>query len=135
APTTTRQGLGGNGNKSARPEATVEAQGSDKCSGRCEADIPTRGHLSAERESLMGFHPSVASVLQYFDFRHLPESLQAISRPFAMVAMRLALDTDSSPELTVSLRKLLEAKDAAVRAAKGGDAQSICSELMSALDM
>jgi hypothetical protein len=75
------------------------------------------------------FHPSVASVLQYFDFRHLPEHLQPASRPWAEQAMRLALNTEPSPELTVALRKLVEAKDAAVRAAKGGDAQAICAEL------
>jgi hypothetical protein len=81
------------------------------------------------------FHPSIASVLQYFDYRHLPEPLAAVSRPFAVQAMRLALDTPSSPELTVALRKLLEAKDAAVRAAKGGDAMAICTELRAALGM
>lgn len=81
------------------------------------------------------FHPSIASVLQFFDYRHLPEHLQAVSRGFAMQAMLIALGTPSSPETTVALRKLLEAKDAAVRAAKGGDAQSICTELKIALGM
>jgi hypothetical protein len=81
------------------------------------------------------FHPSVASVLQYFDFRHLPPHLQEASRPWAEQAMRLALSVPSSPELTVALRKLLEAKDAAVRAAKGGDMHGICTELKLALGM
>lgn len=77
------------------------------------------------------FHPSIASVLQFFDFRHLPEHLQAASRPWAEQAMRLALNNEPSPELTVALRKLLEAKDAAVRAAKGGDPATICADLRS----
>jgi hypothetical protein len=81
------------------------------------------------------FHPSVAAVLRFFDFRHLPEHLQAASRPWAERAMRLALDTPASPELTVALRKLLEAKDAAVRAVMGGDADAICRDLRAALAM
>lgn len=79
------------------------------------------------------FHPSVAAVLQFFDWRHLPEQLAAISKPFAVQAFQLANALDSSPELTVALRKLLEAKDAAVRASKGGDAMAIAIELQEAL--
>lgn len=55
-------------------------------------------------------------ILQFFTFAHLPEPLQAVSRPFAEVANRLVLDLPRNPERTVALRKLLEAKDAAVRA-------------------
>jgi hypothetical protein len=84
---------------------------------------------------MMPFDPSVAAVLQYFDFRHMPGPLAEVSRPFAEQAMRLALDTPISPEIEVVLRKLLEAKDAAVRAAKGGDAMAICVELRAALGM
>lgn len=55
-------------------------------------------------------------ILQFFTFAHLSEALQAVSRPFAEVANRLVLDLPRNPERTVALRKLLEAKDAAVRA-------------------
>jgi hypothetical protein len=55
-------------------------------------------------------------ILQFFAFAHLPEHLQAVSRPFAEVANRLVLDLPRNPERTMALRKLLEAKDAAVRA-------------------
>jgi hypothetical protein len=43
--------------------------------------------------------------------------LQGISRPFADLAYEMAERIPSSAELTACLRKLLEAKDCAVRAA------------------
>lgn len=53
---------------------------------------------------------------QFFEYSHLPPHLQAVSRPFCELA-RLVLDTlPRNPERTVALRKLVEAKDAAVRA-------------------
>lgn len=61
-------------------------------------------------------HPSVMHVLKYFKYEHLPEKLQAISKPFAELAQQVAERYPESPETTVALRKLLEAKDAAVRA-------------------
>lgn len=56
-------------------------------------------------------------ILQYFDFAHLPSHLQEVSRPFNDLAQRLVATTPRNPERTVALRKLLESKDAAVRAA------------------
>lgn len=47
---------------------------------------------------------------------HLPEKLKAVSEPFGILADQIAARADN-PETTVALRKLLEAKDAAVRAA------------------
>jgi len=61
-------------------------------------------------------HPAVAGVLQFFRYSHLPENLQAVSRPFSELAEKIA-DGPQNAEATVALRKLLEAKDAAVRAA------------------
>jgi hypothetical protein len=61
-------------------------------------------------------HPAVAHVLRFFGYSHLPEQLQDVSRPFAELAQRVAERAPSSQETTVALRKLLEAKDAAVRA-------------------
>jgi len=55
-------------------------------------------------------------MLQFFDYRHLPEHLQAVSKPFSELANRLATELPQNPERTVALRKLLEAKDCAVRA-------------------
>ena len=56
-------------------------------------------------------------ILKFFAWKHLPDHLQAASRPFAMLADRIVKTTPRSPERTVCLRKLLEAKDCAVRAA------------------
>ena len=55
-------------------------------------------------------------VLQYFHYSHLPATLQARSKPFCDLARNIIDTTNRNPERTVALRKLLEAKDAAVRA-------------------
>ena len=52
---------------------------------------------------------------QFFAYTHLPPHLQEVSKPFADLAA-FVLTLPRNPERTVSLRKLLEAKDAAVRA-------------------
>lgn len=64
-------------------------------------------------------HPAAAELLEFFDFDHLPPTLQVVSQPFHALAHRLTgEDMDlSGAELTVALRKLVESKDAAVRAA------------------
>lgn len=64
----------------------------------------------------MPHHPSIAALLPYFDHAHLPPALAAVSEPFGDLARRVA-DTLAGPEATVCLRKLLESKDCAVRAA------------------
>lgn len=56
-------------------------------------------------------------ILQFFAFAHLPPNLQAISQPFHALAHDVIMAQPRSPERTVALRKLLESKDAAVRAA------------------
>jgi hypothetical protein len=56
-------------------------------------------------------------MLQFFEYSHLPETLQAVSRDFCALAFKTVRDRPRNPERTVALRKLLEAKDAAVRAA------------------
>lgn len=55
-------------------------------------------------------------ILPFFEFQHLPEHLRKISRPFCELAHSMADSLPSGPETSVCLRKLLEAKDAAVRA-------------------
>lgn len=55
-------------------------------------------------------------ILQFFAYDHLPERLQAVSRPFGELAHEIVASVPRNPERTVALRKLLEAKDAAVRA-------------------
>lgn len=72
-------------------------------------------------------------ILQFFAYEHLPPHLQAVSRPFCELAHAIVLGDNAAeagtvtmgnalprnPERTVALRKLLEAKDAAVRALLG----------------
>lgn len=55
-------------------------------------------------------------ILQFFHYAHLPEVLRERSRPFCDLARRILDTTPRNPERTVALRKLLEAKDANVRA-------------------
>jgi hypothetical protein len=55
-------------------------------------------------------------IMQYFEFAHLPIGLQAISAPFGNLAQMIVDKLPRSAERSVALRKLLEAKDAAVRA-------------------
>ena len=55
-------------------------------------------------------------LIQFFAYAHLPEHLQAVSRPFGELAAKIVETLPRNPERTVALRKLLEAKDCAVRA-------------------
>jgi hypothetical protein len=56
-------------------------------------------------------------ILKYFEYEHLPEHLQKVSKPFAKLARKMDQELVGCPETTACLRKLLEAKDCAVRAA------------------
>jgi hypothetical protein len=55
-------------------------------------------------------------ILQFFSYAHLPPHLAEVSRPFGDLAQMIVDELPRNPERTVALRKLLEAKDAAVRA-------------------
>ena len=55
-------------------------------------------------------------MLQFFSWQHLPPSFADVSRPFGELAQSLVDTLPRNPERTVALRKLLEAKDCAVRA-------------------
>lgn len=59
--------------------------------------------------------PAPEPILQFFAHSHLPSFLQEVSEPFAVLAYQIATHLPRNPERTVALRKLLEAKDAAVR--------------------
>lgn len=60
-------------------------------------------------------------MLRFFEYAHLPPHLQAVSGPFCDLARQVVSDLPANPERTVALRKLLEAKDCAVRAALEGE--------------
>ncbi|WP_211103490.1 hypothetical protein [Azospirillum sp. TSA2s] len=55
-------------------------------------------------------------MLQFFAYQHLPEHLQAHSKPFHDLAQTIVDTLPANAERTTALRKLLEAKDCAVRA-------------------
>ena len=56
-------------------------------------------------------------MLNNFSYKHLPEKLQEISKDFSELAHQMACrGYDNIPETMAGLRKLLEAKDCAVRA-------------------
>jgi hypothetical protein len=60
---------------------------------------------------------SQPDILRFFAYEHLPPHLQAVSKPIGDLAREMAEKLPPSAEATVLLRKLLEAKDAFVRAA------------------
>ena len=55
-------------------------------------------------------------MLQFFAYDHLRSDLQKDSKPFGELAKWICETLPRNPERTVALRKLLEAKDCAVRA-------------------
>lgn len=55
--------------------------------------------------------------MKWFEYAHLPEDLQVVSKKFHDMAWAIVeMIPAASAERTVALRKLLESKDAAVRA-------------------
>lgn len=60
--------------------------------------------------------PKPNMILQYFKYDHLPEALQDVSQPFCELAHILNDNLPRNAETSTALRKLLEAKDCAVRA-------------------
>jgi hypothetical protein len=56
-------------------------------------------------------------MMRYFEYLHLPQKLQHVSRHFCTLADVVLNTVPDGPEKTACLRKLLEAKDCAVRAA------------------
>lgn len=59
--------------------------------------------------------PPTDRMLQFFEYQHLPPELQRASKRFCDLAHEVVASYPMNPERTVCLRKLLEAKDAAVR--------------------
>lgn len=58
-----------------------------------------------------------SDILRFFAYEHLPGNLKKVSEPFALMAYQMVAMVPHCPERTAGLRKLLEAKDCAVRAA------------------
>lgn len=62
-------------------------------------------------------HPGTQAIAKHFAYAHLPDHLAPFSKVCHDVADLMIRELPDSPELTVGLRKLLEAKDCFVRAA------------------
>lgn len=58
----------------------------------------------------------VPLVLHWFSYSHLSGAPREVSQLFSILATDLDIRLENGPEKSTSLRKLLEAKDAAVRA-------------------
>jgi len=59
--------------------------------------------------------------MKYFEYSHLPERLQAVSKPICELALEMDKSLPDGAEKSAGLRKLLEAKDCFVRQAVNGD--------------
>ena len=88
------------------------------------------GLFSQPKETTMSdIHPSPTEfspeqlsadpILRFFHYKHLPEALRATSKPFCELAETVVKNLPRNAERTAALRKLLEAKDCAVRASLG----------------
>jgi len=64
--------------------------------------------MDTERE----LHPAEEALLRFFD----APTTYAVSMPFSELAAHIINSAPPGPETTMALRKLLEAKDCAVRA-------------------
>lgn len=95
-----------------------EAYGETK---RAVLDQLEKMHPAADEIRIKTMKDAVAAapvdrMSQFFEFAHLPPHLQAVSKPFGELAAQIIATLPSNAERTVALRKLLEAKDCAVRA-------------------
>ena len=59
---------------------------------------------------------TVNSIIQYFEYKHLPEHLQTVSKEICEIALKMEEELPDCAEKSAGLRKLLEAKDCFVRA-------------------
>ncbi|QZE56899.1 hypothetical protein MPK67_gp026 [Erwinia phage pEa_SNUABM_32] len=93
--------------------------------------LQNAGEADRAKEDLYTFAPQVTleevcirsdssmsknQIMQYFAYAHLPAHLQRVSKPFALLAQEMDLYLPDGAEKSAGLRKLLEAKDCAVRA-------------------
>jgi hypothetical protein len=59
-------------------------------------------------------------IMRFFEYSHLPEKLQKVSKPIADLAQQMDSELPDGAEKSAGLRKLLEAKDCFVRAELAG---------------
>lgn len=56
-----------------------------------------------------------STTIQFFEYSHLPQHLQEVSKPFYELAHKLEDSLPDGAEKSAGMRKLLEAKDCFVR--------------------
>lgn len=95
--------------------------GRDAGSGSAEAFRTPKGESPEREEQLVSYYDQYETMehplFRYFSYEHLPENLRAVSKPFNELAVIMDLTLPTGTEKTTFFRKLLEAKDAAVRSA------------------
>jgi hypothetical protein len=82
---------------------------------QAQLDAKERDIARALGQKGIGTSPN-EPILQFFSYSHLRPELAAVSRPFCELAEGIIQNLPRNAERTVALRKLLESKDAAVRA-------------------
>lgn len=104
-------------------EGSYDPLGADPgCRGASQAMVDENDALDRDRAAQSAaqremFMPDPTDhILQFFEYEHLPHDLKQASLPFCKLAIWVSTEVPRNPERTVALRKLLEAKDAAVRA-------------------
>lgn len=92
---------------------------STEVSEAAQHEIEMAAHVDARIDEVRAnAHPAIAEILRFFKCSHLPLGLRGVSAILGSTAYGMAASPHlRGAELTVGLRKLLEAKDAFVRAA------------------
>lgn len=87
------------------------------CPLKCEAQQKLRDSINKKktRENKMEEQKYETTVMKFFSYEHLPETLRSVSKPFCDLAKYVDQTLPKNAESTTALRKLLEAKDCAVR--------------------
>lgn len=73
-------------------------------------------NLNKEWKHADTYYKASKPILSFFEYKHLPDYLQAVSVIFYDVARKIDLMHGCPREKQIALRKLLESKDAAVMA-------------------
>jgi len=68
-----------------------------------------------------GRHPAVVTLASYFDARRVGEAGRPYAAEVEHTARTMLASIPDSPELTVGLRKLLEARECFIRAARDAE--------------
>ena len=83
------------------------------CTQRCRNWAIKKGLPKLPKEAKTMSTP----IMKYFEYQHLPEKLQSVSKPIGELAKYMNENIPDGAEKSAGLRKLLEAKDCLVRAA------------------